>query len=54
MSDCRRKGLHYTVKRVIRRETHGVECLLCGAAGDLEEQTRPFPGDPDCARRSNF
>ena len=36
MSDCRSKGLHYTVKYIREKRAAGVECLLCGLIGPLE------------------
>ena len=36
ISDCRSKGLHYTVKYIRDKHTSGVECLLCGLIGNLD------------------
>ena len=36
MSDCRSKGLHYAVKYIREKRAAGVECLLCGLIGPLE------------------
>ena len=40
MSDCRSKGLHYTVKHIRESRTAGVECLICGLCGDLDKLKR--------------
>ncbi|CAE7754377.1 unnamed protein product [Symbiodinium sp. CCMP2592] len=40
MSDCRSKGLHYTVKNIRDKRTAGVECLICGLCGDLDKLKR--------------
>ncbi|CAE7787851.1 unnamed protein product [Symbiodinium necroappetens] len=40
MSDCRAKGLHYTVKHIRESRTAGVECLICGLCGDLDKLKR--------------
>ena len=47
-SDCKSKGLHYTVKRIRNRQTYGVECLICGLTGDLDE-VRKQPCTPSPA-----
>ena len=45
MSECKSRGVHYTVKNVKNNETYGVECLICGKTGDLEE-VRSLPCTP--------
>ncbi|CAE7240985.1 unnamed protein product [Symbiodinium sp. CCMP2456] len=51
MSDCRSKGLHYTVKYIRDKRASGVECLLCGLIGTLDtvKKVPCLPSSPGSA-----
>ena len=37
MSECRKRGVHYTVKGIRDGRPYGVECMICGLSGNLED-----------------
>ena len=49
MSTCKMRGEHYTVKGVLNNRPHGVECMICGLKGTLEE-VRSMPCTPPDTR----